>query len=109
MRDAKASLAARNHGIQAISKDCGMMWIDQAIRWAARNYRFVTSDRAWEYLEAIGIVSLHKPNLMGAAFVRAHADGVIKPTNRVQKSARVAAHHRQIQVWQSTIYRGAKA
>ena len=49
-------------------------------------------------------LALDHPNAMGAAFLAASASGIIKATGRVQKSARLEAHRRNVQVLESLVF-----
>ena len=110
MLNAEASSAARDAGAWlALEAEARKYELERAIIKAAQALPSLTSDEVWGILEEWGITALDHPNALGAAMLAAGRRGIIEASGRVQKSARVSAHRRNVQVWKSNIFRGANA
>jgi hypothetical protein len=77
-----------------------------AVRRVAYRQRFFTTDDIWGAIDAIDPeASTHEPRAMGGILRWAQDEGLASNTERVQKTARVAAHRRPLAVWESLVYR----
>lgn len=105
--DVAAAEAARDKGIALVGGNDPVLALvlRRAIATAAKTYREFTSDSIWAYLtpEECKWVG-GRPNSLGAAFRAAACAGLIEATGRIEKSGRVAAHRRTLQVWKSLVF-----
>ena len=88
----------------AIHEDRQPDWLDlavAAIRTVAEKQPTMTSDDAW----AQGLPEPPEPRAMGAAFVRARAEGIIDRTGLTRASDRGTNNARHLRVWASKLYR----
>lgn len=109
MLSAPAASLARDIGMMRVLPTLECDQVLACIATAAARQEEITSDDAWRLLEGAGIISLAHPNAMGAAFRNAALSGVIHPTGRVRKSARVSGRRRNVQVWRSLVFEGGRA
>ena len=103
---AAAAAEARDAGATlALDAEIRKFELEWALTKAARSFPAFTSDEVHGILAELGITELAHPNALGAAFLQAARAGIIENTGRVQKSGRLGAHRRNIQVWKSLIFR----
>jgi hypothetical protein len=93
---------ARDEAIAQVGKNAPADWFERALeaiaRIAALNF-YLTTDDVWDKVD-----SPPEPRAMGAVMEKARRRGLIKPTDRTQKSRRRECHARPLRVWTSMIY-----
>jgi hypothetical protein len=109
MLSASHSVKARDVGMKNLFSAVELDTAILHIFLAARRKQELTSDDVWVGLEAAGIQSLERPNIMGAALRSAASQGLISATDRVRKSCRVSRHRSNVQVWKSLVFQGEVA
>lgn len=82
------------------AREADLIWREAAVEkiaWLAERKAEITADDLWEHIE-------HPPResrLVGHAFKRAQAQGLIQATERYQRSRRAMNHTRRILIWRS--------
>ena len=69
----------------------------RVIEWMAKSKQFFSADEVWEHLTG----GTHEPRAMGAIFIQAKKDGLIKPTSEWRPSVRPSQHRQPVRVWRS--------
>jgi len=97
---------ARDDAIDQVEEHADKEWLDlavRAIRYAAKQLSYFTTDDIWDILETYKIEGPHEPRAMAAAIRRAQAEGIIRRTSDYAPSARKESHARPKRVWASNI------
>ena len=76
-----------------------------AITKAARSFPSFTSDEVWHLLREIQVTTIEHPNTLGATFLMAARQGIIRNTGRTQKTVRAGCNRHAVAVWDSLIFR----
>ena len=96
-RDEGAALA-----LEAETRKYELAW---AVTKAARAFPEFTSDEVWHLLREIQVTSIEHPNALGATFLMAARQGIIRNTGRTQKTIREGCNRRAVAIWSSLIFR----
>lgn len=97
---ARASAYVDPKEVTRAARDADRIWLQAAVEkiaWLAEHQAEITSDDLWENME-------HPPResrLVGNAFTRARAQGLIDSTDRHQRSRRPMNHTRPVLIWRS--------
>ena len=97
-RDEGATLA-----LEAEARKFELAW---AVTKAARALPEFTSDDVWHLLREIQVTSSEHPNALGAMFLVASRQGIIRNSGMVQKTIRLSSHRRAVTIWRSLIFNG---
>ena len=107
--DAKASRAARDRGIEAITTSANPEW--QAYMYemtvlAARLYREFTADDVFKLaIDRGDMPVIHDRRAFGSVMRRAQSECIATLTDRVRRSVRKSLHCSPLSIWESRIYR----
>lgn len=98
-------------GMARADKNANPVWVhifDACVLAAAKKKAEITSDDVLEEIEALpDPPSTHSLAAIGPAMVRASKTGIIRASDRLQRSKRPEKHGNLGRVWISLVYRGA--
>jgi hypothetical protein len=95
--------ALRDDALQRVEDHAPVTWIDAArkmVKELAMRQEVVTSDDLW----LSGLAKPPEPRALGAVFMWAARQGLLKNTNTTTPTSQPQAHKRPIAVWSSLIY-----
>lgn len=110
--DERISRARKRKGISEAYAHAGIEFRIKAHEggiWFAKRREIISCDdiQAWMLENYPNITPLHK-NAWGGVMTALAADGIVTKLNQTVKTRRILGHHREINVWKSHIYEGAR-